>query len=113
MKGEGVKSEFCNNILYFSLSGEIDHHTAKGVRDRIDTEVYFYRPKTVTISLADVTFMDSSGLGLILGRYTKLKEIGSALRIENPNPEAEKILRLAGVDKLIEIVRTKKEAALK
>ena len=52
--------------------------------------------------------MDSSGLGLILGRYTKIRDLQGSMKIEDPSKEIEKILTLAGVDRLIPIVKTGK-----
>ena len=98
------KSEYLNGLLYLEPIGEIDHHTAKSLREKIDRDIYFYRPRTAVLALSKISFMDSSGLGLILGRYTKLNDMGSKLKLEDPTVEILKILRLAGVDKLIEIL---------
>ncbi len=98
-----VKSEYYESTLRFYLTGEIDHHTAKAVREKMDEDIFFHRPKVTVIVLGNLDFMDSSGLGLILGRYTKMKELGGKLILEDPTPAIAKILRLAGVDKLIEV----------
>ncbi len=108
MENAKVQSEYCNNILCFRLSGEIDHHSAPVVREQMDRDIYFFRPKNVIMVLDGVGFMDSSGLGLILGRYTKIRDLQGTLKIEDPTPEIEKILKLAGVDKLIPVVKTGK-----
>ena len=101
-----LKSEYRNGLLYLKPTGEIDHHTAKTLREKIDRDIYFYHPRVAVIALSGISFMDSSGLGLILGRYTKLSDMGGKLKLENPTTEILKILRLAGVDKLIEILWT-------
>ena len=101
-----LKSEYLNGMLYLEPSGEIDHHTAKTLREKMDRDIYFYRPRVAVLALSKISFMDSSGLGLILGRYTKLNDMGGKLKLENPTAEILKILRLAGVDKLIEILWT-------
>ena len=108
MEKATVQSEFCNNILSFYLSGEIDHHSAVSIREQMDRDIYFFRPKKVIMVMNGIAFMDSSGLGLILGRYTKIKDLGGALKIEDPTPEIEKILKLAGVDRLIPVCKTEK-----
>ncbi len=95
--------EYDEGILVIKLAGEIDHHTAKGAREEIDTALYLYRPSTVIMDLAGVGFMDSAGLGLILGRYTKAKELGGRLIVANPEPSVDRILGLAGTQKLITI----------
>ena len=108
METAKVESEFCNGMLNLRLSGEIDHHSAAAVREQMDRDIWFFRPALVVLSLDGVDFMDSSGLGLILGRYTRVRDLQGNMKLENPTPEIEKILRLAGVDKLIPIIRREK-----
>ena len=103
MKDVECQTEYSDGILLCRLCGDIDHHTARLLRGSIDSELYLYRPETVIIDLKDVAFMDSAGLGLILGRHTKIKELGGKLIVANPDREAEKILRLAGAEKLVTI----------
>ncbi len=98
-----TKIDFSNNTLYVSLNGDIDHHSAKYIREDIDKELYKYQPRTMIIDLSSVEFMDSSGLGLILGRYTKINMLGGILKIANPNEKVEEMLKFAGTDKLIPI----------
>ena len=81
MEAAQVKCELNGESLEIQLKGEIDHHTAARIREEIDREVYFYRAPRVIIDLSHIDFMDSSGLGLILGRYTKLKD--SLKRLED------------------------------
>ena len=92
-----------NGRLTVVLTGEIDHHSAPFIRERMDKDLYFFRPKKVILALDGIEFMDSSGLGLILGRYTKIRDLGGALQIEDPTPQIEKILKLAGVNRLIPV----------
>ncbi len=95
--------EYSNKTLYVRLQGDIDHHSAKYIREDIDKELYKYQPETVIIDLSSVEFMDSSGLGLILGRYTKVNMLGGVIKVANPSEKIEEILLMAGVDKLIPI----------
>ena len=85
------------------LDGDIDHHTARQIRNRIDTKVYIQRPDELILDLSRVCFMDSSGLGLILGRYAKAVGLGIAFKVANPTPEIRRILDLAGTERLIKI----------
>lgn len=98
-----VEAAYSDNLLAIRVNGEIDHHTAASIRADIDREIYFYRAEKVVIDLSGVSFMDSSGLGIILGRYAKIKELGGTLAILDPTPEIMKILRLAGADRLVTI----------
>lgn len=92
-----------NGNLEISISGEIDHHNARTLRGKIDEKIYLYRPKVVALDVSNVSFMDSSGLGLILGRFTLARELGGELKVVNPNKSVEKILDLAGTSRLITI----------
>jgi stage II sporulation protein AA (anti-sigma F factor antagonist) len=89
--------------LIVFLEGDIDHHNARPIRSRIDTKVYIQRPDELIIDLSHVAFMDSSGLGLILGRYTKAMELGIDFKVQNPTPQIKRILDLAGSERLIKI----------
>lgn len=86
-------------VIY--LSGEIDHHTAREIREGIDRLIISHRPKTFILDLEGIDFMDSSGLGLVLGRYKKIKETGADMYISNADDRTMRILKMAGVDKLI------------
>ncbi len=98
-----IKSITSGRTLTVFLDGEIDHHNARQIRSRIDTKVYIQRPDELILDLSRVNFMDSSGLGLILGRYTKAVEMGIDFKVANPNPQIKRILDLAGTERLIKI----------
>lgn len=93
--------ETFDGITVFKLSGSIDHHTVRSVREGIDGELYKNRARDVVLDLSGVEFMDSSGLGLILGRYSKVTDMGGRLTLTGMSDEVMKIIRLAGVDKFI------------
>ena len=105
-QGAGVISEYGTDVLKLKLTGEIDHHNARSLKTRMDGEIFMYRPKRVELDLSSVDFMDSSGLGLILGRYAVARELGGKVSVADPPPEVEKILRLAGTDKLVTIKKS-------
>lgn len=95
--------DYSKDTLYVKLNGDIDHHSAKYIREEIDRELYKYQPTTMIMDLSNVDFMDSSGLGLILGRYTKINMFGGVLKVANPSERIEEMLIMAGTDKLIPI----------
>lgn len=86
--------------LKINVKGEIDHHSAAYLREKIDKALYMYRPGVLILDLRTVTFMDSSGLGLIGGRVNTAQEIGCKVRIENASCEVTKILHISGADRL-------------
>ena len=98
-----TQTDFSKDTLYVRLKGDVDHHSAKFMREEIDREIYKYQPSTVIMDLSAVDFMDSSGLGLILGRYTKVNMLGGVLKVANPTERIEDMLLMAGTDKLIPI----------
>ena len=100
-----VYSELEGDTLAVSIKGEIDHHSAPSIREAIDRDVFFYRTPKVVLDLSSIDFMDSSGLGLILGRYRKIKDMGSELILKDPTEEIMKIIKLSGVDKFIKIIK--------
>lgn len=101
-----MKAYFSDDNLVVKLEGEIDHHSAAEIREDIDKMIGENRPKNMIMELSGIDFMDSSGLGLVLGRYRRLCEIGSKMLIKNPGARTERILCMAGVDKLIKIIKT-------
>ena len=92
-----------NDTLIISLSGEIDHHSAVWVRNEIDMKISELRPSKAVIDLSTIDFMDSSGLGLIMGRYAKMRAVGGDLSLRNPGERLVKIFTLAGLEKIVKI----------
>ena len=86
--------------LTAALIGELDHHAAAEVRQKIDTAVLSCRPRMLTIDLARLTFMDSSGIGLIMGRYRLMASLDGKVRVAGATPRMERMIRLSGLDKL-------------
>ena len=106
----GFDSEFTGTVLKIKLRGEIDHHSAVAVRSAIDDMIRSRRPCELVIDMSAVDFMDSSGLGLIMGRYNTMKEIGGGVTVVDPNPATEKIMNLAGLERIIKITRSQARA---
>ena len=92
--------EIISNPLSVSalLSGEIDHHTAAAMRADIDAAAAAQQPKI--LRLADVTFMDSSAVGLVMGRYRLLQGWQGKLEVTNLSERDYKMMRLAGMQAL-------------
>ena len=90
------------DALIVVVGGEVDHHGAVSVRTGIDGILAARRPSVVYLDLSAVSFMDSSGLGLLLGRYKRATEMGCELRLRGCSKRTRRILELAGADKLFE-----------
>jgi stage II sporulation protein AA (anti-sigma F factor antagonist) len=95
------------NEISFKLSGEIDHHNAVAIRSDMDKILVTHRPSKLYLDLSGIDFMDSSGLGLIMGRYTLMKKFGGVTVIKNPAPRVIKILKLSAIERLIKIEEDK------
>ena len=89
-----------NNIMTAFLSGEIDHHSAAALREAIDNEIHNRRPEHLRLDFGDVTFMDSSGIGLIMGRYRLISEYGGRLSVQGTSPVNARMIKLAGLGRL-------------
>lgn len=103
-----VKIEMRNGTVIANIIGEIDHHTAKIIRESIDAYIERTKPKLLIIDFASVTFMDSSGIGLIMGRYKIMRSFGGGTQVANASPQIKKIMRLAGLDRLAVIDKAAK-----
>ncbi len=102
-----VKTDISERILYAYISGEVDHHTAKGIRTQIDSEIEKNSPMQIVLDFSAVTFMDSSGIGLVMGRYKIMQETGGSVIIQNPPQSIKKVMMLAGLDKIAAIINSK------
>ena len=89
------------NRLTAIIKGEIDHHTAAEIRIMTAGELDRTMPAALVFDMSGVTFMDSSGVGLILGRMREMQSWGGKVMISEPSPRAEKILKLSGLGGLI------------
>jgi len=98
-----TQSAFQNGEYIVRVTGEIDHHSALAIREEIDRELLEKNPERLILDLSETEFMDSSGLGLILGRLRKCEEQHREMLVVNPRPQIQKILRLAGVEKMLDI----------
>lgn len=88
--------------LTAALYGEIDQHCVNEIREQIDRELDIKNIFSLIIDLKNVGFMDSSGLGLIMGRYKKINARGGKMKIIGQNPETDRLLELSGIKKLID-----------
>lgn len=100
MQKTDVKIKLENSTMVAYLSGEIDHHCAANLRSFLDVKIQTSHPKLLILDFANISFMDSSGIGLVMGRYKLMKCIGGTLKIKNPSNQIRKVMTLAGFDRL-------------
>lgn len=99
-KNAAVRFSQVGESLIAQITGEIDHHTAKHLREEIDGQMYALSPKEVTIGLSGVSFMDSSGLGLVVGRLVTAKEVGCTLTLTGVDARTMRIFEMAGLERM-------------
>ena len=92
-----------DKLLVFKLTEELDHHVTEKIRRKADYEIERYIPRKVIFDFDKVSFMDSAGIGLILGRYKNISILGGKLEIINAKEPVNKILKMSGISKLVEI----------
>ncbi|MBE6732867.1 MAG: STAS domain-containing protein [Ruminococcaceae bacterium] len=102
-----VEINVTGEVVTAYLKGEIDHHTAREMRETIDSAVELNMPSLLVLDFGGVTFMDSSGIGLCLGRYRNLLKSGAELHITSASPNIYKVMRLAGLEKLAKLSKEK------
>ena len=98
-----VKIDATGEVVTAYLSGEIDHHNAIEMRESIDAALKTYGPSLIVLDFSEVTFMDSSGIGLVMGRYRVSRPYGSQILITNTPASIYKVMRIAGIEKLAKL----------
>lgn len=97
-----IRLEVIGTTLVAKLSGELDHHTAPKLREALDREINSQNIVNLVLDFDDVGFMDSSGIGVIAGRYKEIQARGGKVMIIRVNPQVDKILEISGLKKILE-----------
>lgn len=107
-----MKIEFSNEkaALIMKIDGEIDHRYATRIRREADRKIVTYPDKTFIIDLSSVSFMDSSAIGVIIGRYKLVKSFGSEVFLVSCSEPVARILSMSGIEKIIKIFDTLPDA---
>lgn len=98
-----VAKKYSGNILVVDVDGELDHHTALVLKGEIQTELDKGVVRHIVLDLSGLDFMDSSGLGVLLGRYKELSKWQGRMLAFGLQPVVEKLFRLTGLNKLIPV----------
>ena len=89
-----------SRTLTARITRDIDHHSAKAIRERIDKELFVVKPELLLLDFSQVHFMDSSGIGLIMGRCEVAEELSAGVRILSMSESLMKLVRLSGIEKI-------------
>ncbi len=87
--------------LTAQVTGEIDHHAARMLMTELGRQVDAAMPRELLLDFGGVSFMDSSGIAVVLRSWKRMRELGGSMALQNVPPQAAKVLRAAGVDKLL------------
>ena len=98
-----MRYEVQENCLTIFLPNELDHHNAEEIRRKADRLIEKHHIKCVIFDFAETNFMDSSGIGVIMGRYRMVHFLGGEVWAANANDRMKKILVMSGVTKIIQI----------
>lgn len=97
-----IKYSVAPDGLYLYFTGELDEHYSKQARERIDALIEKYSSaRSVVFNMKGLSFMDSTGIGMLIGRYKKLKNLKIPAYIENPSFSADKVFSASGIYTLI------------
>ena len=102
-----VLSSYSNGRLTLFLQGELDHHEAKNTMKLIEEGIDEYMPRDCALELGSLTFMDSSGIAVILKTYRKLNETGGRAWIENAKNQPLRVIDAAGIDRIVKVTKSK------
>jgi len=91
-------------ILLVELNEELDHHAQEKIRKRVDYEVQRFMPKKLVFDFKSVSFMDSAGIGFLIGRYKKVRIYGGQVEIMNVSEKIKKIFSMSGILKIMNVV---------
>lgn len=98
-----ILSTFRDGRLTLFLNGELDHHSAKGVMKKLDGIIDEYLPRDCVLELSGLSFMDSSGIAVILKVHKRLNEMGGRAWVENPLSQPLRVIDTSGIDRIVKI----------
>ncbi len=90
--------------LIVKIDGDIDHHVSSQIKEKVEREFEFSNAENIIFDFSNVNFMDSSGIGMIIGRYKMLQKTGGKIYIANVKPQLESIIEISGLRKIINFI---------
>lgn len=98
------------DVLIIRLVGELDHHTADMVRSQVEEKIESEGIRHILLNLEELSFMDSSGLGVILGRYKHISQLGGKMIICAISSSVYRLFELSGMFKILKVVDSEEQA---
>lgn len=105
-----LKLEVIDRTMIVSFNGELDHHSAGEAREEIDRKIESNNIINLIFDLSNLKFMDSSGIGVVIGRYKVISKKNGKVAVINLNPHVDKIFEMSGIYKIINKCSNKQEA---
>lgn len=105
-----IELEHYRRTLIVRLKGELDHHTAETVKAKMEEAILRGDVNHVVLSLKELTFMDSSGLGVILGRYKQITSRGGKMVVCDVNPAVYRLFEMSGLFKIVSVEENERVA---
>ena len=102
-----ISTAFSSGKLTIFLGGELDHHEARCTLNTIDELLDEYLPRDCVLDMAGLTFMDSSGIAVIIRTSRRMKALGGRVWIENPAKQALRVIDASGIDRLVPVATGK------
>ena len=99
-------------VLMLKLTEEIDESKTEKLRRKIDHEITRFLPRKVILDFSNVSFMDSAGIGMLIGRYKIIKMLGGTLEVKNCNKQVYKVFELSGILKIIPVINDENESVI-
>ena len=99
-----LRIELKDGAMTASMRGELDHHTAGEMREQIDSTAKKVRPQKLILDFKEVPFMDSSGIGVLIGRYKLVHRKGGHMAVRGVPSQVDRVLELSGVYQIIDKV---------
>lgn len=102
--------EYVDRVLVVKIDGDIDHHSCEDIRSGIDKEITIRNPRSILFDMEKVGFMDSSGIGVLIGRYKLISVNGGKAGMINVKPPVSRVCEICGLQKIIQVYPNKKKA---
>lgn len=102
MEQQFSKYSVKGDTIVVEVAKELDHHNSVAIREELDRHIYSGKVKNIIFDFKNTTFMDSSGIGVILGRHRLLKNVGGVIAVTNINKSVDRLLTISGVYKIVE-----------